>query len=81
MINRPVLPVKSHGFGGLALQALMQRSLIRTKRPAPAPLPVTIEPSAPEPTPGAAADAAALLELAGGDAGTLAALRELLQQT
>jgi hypothetical protein len=30
------------------------------------------------PTPGAAADAAALLELAGGDAGTLAALRELL---
>jgi hypothetical protein len=57
----------------------------RSKAPAPAPLPVTIEPlppavepSAPEPTPEAAADAAALLELAGGDAGTLAALRELL---
>jgi hypothetical protein len=44
----------------------------------PAPLPVVIEPSAPAPTPEAAADAAALLELAGGDAGTLAALRELL---
>ena len=57
----------------------------RSKAPAPAPLPVTIEPlppavepSAPEPTPAAAADAQALLELAGGDAGTLAALRELL---
>ena len=52
---------------------------------APAPLPVVltdlppaVEPSAPEPTPAAAADAQALLELAGGDAGTLAALRELL---
>jgi hypothetical protein len=44
----------------------------------PAPLPVTIEPTAPAPTPEAAADAAALLELVGGDAGTLAALRELL---
>ena len=49
-------------------------------RPAPAPLPVTIEPLPPavEPTPEAAADAAALLELAGGDEATLAALRELL---
>jgi hypothetical protein len=37
-----------------------------------------VEPSAPEPTPEAAADAAALLELAGGDEATLAALRELL---
>jgi hypothetical protein len=57
----------------------------RSKAPAPAPLPVTIEPlppavepSAPEPTPEAAADAAALLELAGGDEATLAALRALL---
>jgi hypothetical protein len=41
-------------------------------------LPVVIEPTAPAPTPEAAADAAALLELAGGDEGTLAALRELL---
>ena len=48
------------------------------RRKPPAPLPVVIEPTAPAPTPEAAADAAALLELAGGDAGTLAALRELL---
>ena len=48
------------------------------RRQPPAPLPVVIEPTAPAPTPEAAADAAALLELAGGDAGTLAALRELL---
>ena len=57
----------------------------RSKAPAPAPLPVTIEPlppavepSAPAPTPEAAADAAALLELVGGDDATLAALRTLL---
>ena len=41
-------------------------------------LPPAVEPSAPAPTPEAAADAAALLELAGGDEATLAALRELL---
>lgn len=56
--------------------------------PAPAPLPVVVEdwPPAVEPTPlataaptgPAAADAAALLELAGGDEATLAALRKLL---
>ena len=50
----------------------------QTEPQPPAPLPVVIEPTAPAPTPEAAADAAALLELAGGDEGTLAALRELL---
>ena len=60
----------------------------RSKAPAPAPLPVVVEdlPPAVEPTPlatsaptgPAAADAAALLELAGGDEATLAALRTLL---
>ena len=60
----------------------------RNRPKPPAPMPVTIqeiepqapavEPSAPEPTPEAAADAAALVELARGDAGTLAALRALL---
>lgn len=60
-------------------------SRLNPTRPALTPLPVTIEPlppavepSAPEPTTEAAADAAALLELAGGDEATLAALRELL---
>ena len=51
----------------------------RSKPPAPAPLPVTIEPLPPAVEPSAPeADAAALLELAGGDDATLAALRELL---
>ena len=51
----------------------------RSKAPAPAPLPVTIEPLPPAVEPSAPeADAAALLELAGGDEATLAALRELL---
>ena len=59
----------------------------RNRPRAPTPLPVTIqeieplppavEPSAPDPTPEAAADAAALLELAGGDEATMAALRGL----
>ncbi len=50
------------------------------KRPkAPTPLPVTIEPLPPAVEPGESeAVAAALLELAGGDDATLAALRELL---
>ena len=54
--------------------------LNRNRPKAPVPLPVVVEdlPPAVEPTPEAAADAAALLELAGGDAATLAALRELL---
>lgn len=54
-------------------------------RPEAAPLPVVVEdlppavePSAPEATPAAAADAASLIELAGGDDATLAALRTLL---
>ena len=63
-----------------------RRNRNRPKPPAPLPvtiqeiepLPPAVEPSAPEPTPEAAADAAALVELARGDAGTLAALRELL---
>ena len=51
----------------------------RSKAPAPAPLPVTIEPLPPAVEPSAPeADAAALLELAGGDEATLAALRALL---
>jgi hypothetical protein len=64
-----------------ACREVFQRNPVKGKRKPPAPLPVVIEPSAPAPTPEAAADAAALLELAGGDAGTLAALRALLQQT
>jgi len=52
----------------------------RNRPKAPVPLPVVVEdlPPAVEPTPEAAADAAALLDLACGDAATLAALRELL---
>jgi hypothetical protein len=61
------------------LEACREIYLARPRRrKPPAPLPVVIEPTAPAPTPEAAADAAALLELAGGDAGTLAALRALL---
>ena len=52
----------------------------RNRPKPPAPMAVTIEPLPPavEPTTEAAADAAALLELVAGDAGTIAALRELL---
>ena len=78
VINPPCLAGEITRIWRFGPAGLKQRRLIKTKRPAPAPLPVTIEPSAPEPTPEAAADAAALLELAGGDEATLAALRALL---
>ena len=73
-------------FNLLACRAAYEARPSRRNRQhtAPAPLPVVltdlppaVEPSAPDPTPEAAADAAALLELAGGDEATLAALRGL----
>ena len=76
---------KGRRFSLEACREVYQRNPVRSRTKPPAPLPVVVEdlppavePSAPAPTPEPAADAAALLELVGGDAGTLAALRELL---
>jgi hypothetical protein len=79
-LNRKPHPGEGKGrrFSLEACREVYQRNPVKSRRKAPAPLPVVIEPTAPAPTPEAAADAAALLELAGGDEATLAALRELL---